>query len=119
MDAAKVIILVCGGREYSDLDRVFSALDKAHDKTPITLLIQGGADGADRLAKHWAARHRIHSAQVDALWNQLGKGAGMARNRAMLLLRPQAVIAFPGGTGTAGMIDMARKAGIPVWEPYK
>jgi predicted Rossmann-fold nucleotide-binding protein len=33
----------------------------------------------------------------------------------MLMQRPDAVIAFPGGVGTADMIRKARVAGVPVW----
>jgi hypothetical protein len=29
--------------------------------------------------------------------------------------KPDAVIAFPGGRGTADMTDRALKAGLPVW----
>ena len=30
--------------------------------------------------------------------------------------RAQAVVAFKGGKGTQMMVDLAKKAGIPVWE---
>lgn len=43
-------VLVCGGRNYNDRKRVFSTLDRIG----ITHLIQGGARGADALAKDWA-----------------------------------------------------------------
>ncbi len=32
---------------------------------------------------------------------------------------PDAVVVFPGGSGTADMVERARKAGLPVWEPMK
>jgi len=32
--------------------------------------------------------------------------------------KPDGVVAFPGGTGTADMIRRAKKAGLKVWEPY-
>lgn len=37
-------------------------------------------------------------------------------NRAMLELRPDLVVAFPGGTGTAHMVSLAKKFGIEVVE---
>jgi predicted Rossmann-fold nucleotide-binding protein len=35
----------------------------------------------------------------------------------MLLLRPDVVIAFPGGAGTADMVRAATAAGVKVWQP--
>jgi len=29
---------------------------------------------------------------------------------------PDAVLAFPGGRGTADMVRRAKRAGVPVWE---
>ncbi len=47
-------ILVTGGRDYIDKERVYYALDYLHTERGITCIIQGGARGADRLAKQWA-----------------------------------------------------------------
>lgn len=102
-------VLVCGGRDYANRDFLFQFLDSLDD---VSLVIQGGARGADSLAKDWAKFRGVHCAQVDALW-EIGRGAGPARNRAMLLLEPDYVVGFAGGTGTQHMISVARKAGIP------
>lgn len=115
-----MIILVTGGRDYwrcgTDL-----ALDQLHRQSPITLLIEGGAEGADRHARHWADRHHVHVATIDAQWDALGNKAGSARNSAMLQLAPviDLVVAFPGGVGTADMVDKAQNAGLRVWAPYE
>lgn len=117
-----MILLVTGGRDYTDQQAVWRALGAIHARTPITLLVQGGANGADACAKRWAIARGVHCAQVDAIWRPdgetLDRGAGAKRNAAMLRLNPGGVIAFPGGTGTADMVAKARKAGIKVWEPY-
>lgn len=80
-----------------------------------TLIIQGGAKGADALAKRWAIEHGIHSVEVSALWDAFGKSAGYRRNAAMLLLKPDYCIALPGGRGTADMIAKCKAKGIPTW----
>lgn len=50
-------------------------------------------------------------------WEQCGRQAGPLRNARMLAEgRPDAVIAFPGGKGTADMVRKARAAGLPVVE---
>lgn len=106
-------IIVCGGRAYRDkafLDQFLSEFLIAVD---FDVLIEGGALGADRLAREWAVSRGVHVATVNALWSR-GKGAGPSRNRAMLALRPDYVIAFPGGRGTQNMMAQAERAGVRV-----
>lgn len=110
-----MILLVCGGRDYGDYGAVDTALKRyINPFDPASIVIQGGAPGADALAKRWCAKNSIHCAQVDALWAQKGRSAGPRRNRAMLLLQPELVIAFPGHTGTENMIQQATDAGVTV-----
>lgn len=112
-------LIVCGGRTYRDRAAVFAALDRAHAKRPITLLIYGGARGADDLAFAWAAAHGVPSQVVIAKWDRLGPAAGPERNGRMIReWRAEGVIAFPGGRGTADMVRQAEAAGLPVWKPY-
>lgn len=111
-----MIALVCGGRDYDAALAMHAFLDAFHAETPISLLVQGDARGADRMAATWAASRGVHYAAVPALWNRYGNAAGPRRNAAMLLLRPEVVIAFPGGSGTADMVKQAKAAGVPVLE---
>lgn len=111
-------VIVCGGRHYCDQERVFKELDTIHKHggKPISMVIQGGAAGADRLGRFWAENRGVHCAAVHALWDAYGKAAGIFRNDAMLSLKPDLVIAFPGGRGTADMVGRAKLAGIKVIE---
>jgi hypothetical protein len=55
--------------------------------------------------------------QFPAEWGRLGRAAGPIRNAVMLRDgKPELVIAFKGGAGTADMKARARKAGIEVRE---
>lgn len=108
-------ILVTGGRDFKDKDLLYKALDSVKAKKGISLLIQGGAKGADSLAKQWCIERGVHSCQVDALWDSFGKAAGHRRNATMLMLSPDGCVAFKGGRGTEGMIDMCEKKGVVVW----
>lgn len=46
-----------------------------------------------------------------------GKAAGPIRNQRMLDDgKPDRVLAFPGGRGTANMVKLAKAAGVPVHE---
>mgnify|MGYP001076257689 CR=1 FL=1 len=112
-----MILLVCGGRHFAD----YQALAAAIAGLPFTpeIIIEGGARGADSLAKSWALENNVHYAEVPALWKKRGKAAGSERNAAMLLLKPEYCLAMPGGAGTADMVRRCRALNIPVWEPYK
>jgi hypothetical protein len=110
-------ILVCGGRDYADARSLNATLDTLHAERPVTELIHGAARGADRLAAAWAETRRIPALAFPADWERHGKSAGFLRNADMLRQgRPGVVLAFPGGRGTAHMVKLARKAGVPVRE---
>lgn len=113
-------VLVCGGRDYNDYQRLSAALNAVHEKHTITLVIEGGAKGADSLAGKWAEENGVARCVFPANWNKFGKGAGHVRNKNMLTLGlPDVVIAFPGGTGTDNMVKVSREAGLKVWEVDK
>ena len=113
-----IILLVCGGRDYNDRDAVFDALDHVAKKRGVDVLIHGGAPGADSLAGQWAELRGVFCLAFIADWNKYGKKAGPIRNRLMLTMNPNGVVAFPGGIGTADMISQAKAQGVNVWEPY-
>lgn len=109
-------ILVCGGRKYADHVTVAKVLSEAIGEQRWPIIIQGGAPGADRLAKAWAAAEQHHCVELPACWVRWKNGAGPIRNRMMLELGPELVVAFPGGAGTRDMVAKAKAAGIPVIE---
>jgi hypothetical protein len=110
-------VLVCGGRDYADARALDKALDALHRDKPITRLIHGAARGADSLAATWARSRDIPAVAFPADWNKDGKAAGFVRNARMLRTgRPELVVAFPGGKGTAHMVKLARAAGVSVLE---
>jgi len=112
-----MVILVCGGRTYNNKDKVNEVLSSIHKEKPITVLIHGAAKGADTLAGYWARENNIKEKQYPALWNTHGKAAGIMRNQKMLDdNKVDLVIAFPGGKGTADMVERAKKANIEVRE---
>jgi SLOG family YspA-like protein len=110
-------VLVCGGRYYSDREALEKYLDALHSESPISLVIDGGASGADTLANQWAVERHIRAASFPADWRKHGKAAGPIRNQQMLDEgKPDVVVAFPGGRGTADMVARAKRAGVPVRE---
>lgn len=110
-------VLVCGGRRYSDVRAVNEWLDWLHGKDPITLLINGGASGADTLGKMWAESRGVPVVTEYALWTTHGRKAGPIRNQKMLEdHNPDLVVAFPGGRGTADMVRRANAARLDIIE---
>lgn len=97
-------VIVTGGRDFEDaemIDRNLSALRP-------TLVIEGGARGADRLSREWAKRNGIPYKTVEAEWSIYGGYAGHRRNGKMLTDYPNAILlAFPGGKGTRNCVIQA------------
>ena len=111
-------IIVCGGREYADRVRAYAALDALLDQGPIAVIVEGGAPGADTMARQWAVARGIPYEEHAADWQALGPKAGPIRNQEMVDAGADGVVAFPGGIGTADCCRRAEAAGIKVWRPY-
>lgn len=123
-------ILVCGGRDFSNGKFLFWFMDNLCEERgwtsdkfsngipmPDVDLIHGGARGADSLAGEWAKLAFITPEVYKADWKRYGKRAGPIRNAQMLAEgKPDIVVAFPGGTGTAHMVKIAKDAGLEVVE---
>lgn len=108
-------LLVCGGRDYHNREEVFVTLNSYFEDFSEIEIICGGAKGADTLAMHWAALNHVPLHVYFADWETYGPAAGAIRNKKMLENgKPDRVIAFPGGKGTANMIKQAVAAGVLV-----
>ncbi len=105
--------IVCGSRNYKNWELLYRVLDGLG----ITHVIEGGARGADRLAREWAQSRLIPMTTFDANWDTHGKVAGQIRNQQMLDEgKPELVVAFPleKSSGTWDMVRKARAAGVKV-----
>lgn len=115
-----MIAIVCGGRDYTNRDRLTVILDAAVTRLGLDTIIEGAAPGADSLARNWALARGLSVIDVPADWDGWERrgnrnAAGMVRNKLMLDILcaggngvRRAVFAFPGGNGTDGMIGLAR-----------
>jgi hypothetical protein len=102
--------LICGGRDFADdalMDKALAALILHPEDAYI---IHGDARGADRMAAAWGKAHGAQVEPYPADWDRYRSAAGPLRNQAMLDVgKPDVVIAFPGGNGTADMVRRARQ----------
>jgi hypothetical protein len=135
-------VLVCGGRGFGDVPKGVTPLTPEYDRCwrkagqerallaqtlgsldpRPTLIIHGATSGADHHAAKWAKSVKIEDRPFKADWypngfGRLDKSAGPRRNQKMIDEgKPDLVIAFPGGRGTADMVSRARAAGIEARE---
>jgi hypothetical protein len=111
-------VIVTGGRDYADREALYKVLDKLHSAHHVTLIIEGGASGADALASAWAKERKVPTKRVKADWERHGNAAGPIRNKQMLeRFKPDAVVAFDGGVGTADCVEQAVSRGIYCFGP--
>jgi hypothetical protein len=117
-----VILLCCGDRHWKDRELIAREIDKVRrscrDGELITL-VEGEADGADKLSRQWAVKVGIIVHPYPAKWKIYGFAAGPIRNQQMLDEEEiDLVLAFHDdlehSSGTADMVRRAHLAEIPV-----
>ena len=112
-----VRVIICGGREWTNEIDSFKFLDRCDKALHITTVISGHARGADKIGERWATANLKELKIYPADWKKHDKAAGPIRNQQMLdEAKPDYVIAFPGGTGTAHMKRIAKEANVPIAE---
>jgi len=106
-------VLVCGSRSWNDgwrIGRRLEALERG------SVVIHGGARGADRIAGEIAHTLGFEVEEWRANWHEYGRAAGKIRNKLMIETQPDLVVAFWDGAsrGTVDTITRAIRAKIPV-----
>ncbi|WP_439653837.1 A1S_2505 family phage non-structural protein [Rhodanobacter sp. FW106-PBR-LB-1-21] len=109
-------VIVAGSRSFNDgahlawsLDRLLARLDQE------TIILSGGARGADTLGERYAVDRGLSLMREPADWDRYGRAAGMIRNQHMSFLASH-LVAFWDGTspGTRAMIEIARNDRLQV-----
>ncbi len=121
-------LIIAGGRDYAAVTNEFGQVvrydfnDEDSDfilrvleDLQVTEIVQGGANGADAAAKQLASDVGMQCKEFSADWHEHGKAAGPIRNREMAKYA-DALITFPGGRGTANMIQTAKSEGLKIIE---
>ena len=113
-----IVLLICGGREWTNYGVVERELEAIHREFVVNLVIHGGARGADTLGGRAAKALRIPVRVYMADWERYGKAAGIRRNYEMLRQgNPDHVLAFHSdlgkSKGTKHMLEIAEGAGVP------
>ena len=107
-------VLVTGDRNWQGEDVIMRELRKMKPD----VVVEGGAKGADSLAKKVANKLGIEVREYPAEWDKYGRAAGPIRNQEMLGEKPDLVLAFHSNIekskGTKNMITLARRQGVHV-----
>lgn len=129
-------LITAGGRTFDDYDffkeKLQARLTNHFIRLDDLVIVNGMAKGADNLGLRWARQNNVPVHEFPAQWDdwqgkperQVGvtktghkywKSAGPARNIEMAE-NADAVILFPGGTGTAHMYQTAQDYQLIIWD---
>lgn len=108
MDLVPKKVAVVGSRAFKDYNFLKKKLDTVKDR--ISMLVSGGAEGADSLADRWAKDNGKSILIHYSDWKQWGKRAGMIRNK-KIVRDADIVVAFWDGSsvGTQSSIKLAKE----------
>jgi hypothetical protein len=118
-------VLICGDRHWTDKTLLYKALNRFFKLHHVIRIILGGARGADSMTEAWATTYAAHRTDdlaiviVPAEWDRLGPSAGPIRNKKMLAMRPDVVLAFhknlDASKGTKNTVKLAHQLNVPVY----
>ena len=131
--ARSLVIAAGGGRDLAwPYQRIAAELLARTGGRPVHLLLHGGARGADAAIGRAAQQLGWPALVMPAQWQLHGRAAGPIRNRELLeqaiaravahsspgCLTSVLVVAFPGGAGTASLVQqsrgMASRSPVPI-----
>lgn len=104
----KMRIAIVGSRNW---EQWFLISDFIETLPPDTVIISGGAKGADSIAEKWAHEYGLTTEIYLPDWDKYGKSAGFLRNTE-IVAHADMVVAFWDGQskGTLNTIEQALKA---------
>ena len=129
-------VIVAGGRDFTDYEFAKEKINEViesftEEQCYEIVIVSGKAAGADALGERFAEEYGLEIDPYPAKWkvlegdfpikikeNQYGKYnalAGFNRNE-LMSQNADALIALPGGSGTADMVSRATKQGLKIYD---
>lgn len=99
-------VIVAGGRSLPNKEEYRLWVSHWLTHLQATLVLNGGAFGADLLGAEQAILLKIPVSTYPADWPRFGRKAGPIRNREMVR-NADVLLTLPGGAGTADIIHAA------------
>lgn len=113
-------LLIAGSRNFEDRETFNRVTDENIDGDHrFTVIVEGGASGADTLAREYALERGMNYKEFKADWKRYGRAAGPKRNDEMIVFIKEkngvALYFWDGKSkGTKQCIESARRKGINV-----
>lgn len=107
-------VIIAGSRDFDNYDVLLEAIKEA--QFDITVVVSGGAKGADALGERYAVEGNKPLAIYKADWKAHGRGAGPVRNKKMAENADALIAIWDGASrGTGHMIKTATDKGLLVY----
>jgi hypothetical protein len=108
-------LAIIGSRSFTNIELAEQVFVSFFPQDRVSLIVSGGAKGADLIGKELAKKHSIELLEFLPDWHGLGKSAGFIRNR-KIVESSDMVLAFHDGTsrGTQNSLDIAKQLKKPV-----
>ena len=105
-------LAIIGSRGFNDVGLLNDILNPLVFE--VTLVVSGGARGADLMGQIWAENHGIDTLIFAADWNKNGKSAGFIRNEDIIKNCDKAIAFWDGiSNGTRHSISLCEKHNKP------
>lgn len=103
-------IAIIGSRSFNDSAMMKEFIAESIDVSKVSLVVSGGALGADTLGERFAEEHNIEKLIYKPDWKKHGRAAGFIRNE-QIIKAADVVFAFWDGRskGTADSISKSYK----------
>lgn len=102
-------LAVIGSRGFVDEKLLNETLSSYEN---ITMIVSGGAKGADKLGENWAKKNNIETLIFLPDWDNHGNAAGFIRNQDIIKNCDEAIAFWDGESrGTKSSIDLCKKYG--------
>lgn len=108
---------IIAGTRTCPQKHVLAALEACPWTSEISLVLCGGAKGADHWGQEWAVSTDRLVEYFPAEWMRHGKKAGPIRNREMAEAAEALILVWDGKSkGSANMKREAERMGLKIWE---
>lgn len=112
-------VIIAGNRDFNDYDLLCKEMKRFVENSllPLTEIVSGTQEGADKLGERWAKENNIKIEPFKPDWNKYGLKAGPIRNEKMAKYADYLILFWDGqirgnvGKGSRNMMNNMIKQG--------